>query len=351
MKTITRIATKIAGTALATAMLLGGATVFAAETADQGYSDSFSVKARRSHALVYFNYTGDNKTMTVSESGYYSIDFSAQNPGDYPKELFITNETTRESITSVSGPWNSYSIPGVYLEAGTEYGVSVYADDFMGFTILEDSGSREFTVTATLESKPEAEEAEIPSMPEIVIDEAPVLFDMYVDLSSEKQDEEVPAIPETAADKEDEEPAAVDTVIDVDIDVDADIEDILPSASILTPDQIRTLSVKNFVGHLYLEGLGRQASEEELNYWVESLSCCRITATEAAAQILTSAEFKGQDNNNEQLAAILNNVFNTKAAEDTLAQLNDGASVSSVIEQLADSDDWASKCAFYGVNV
>ena len=55
--------------------------------------------------------------------------------------------------------------------------------------------------------------------------------------------------------------------------------------------------------------------------------------------------------NNDQLAAILDEVFDTDVENDTATALNNGASVESVIEQLAGTDNWASKCAFYGVNV
>ena len=48
-----------------------------------------------------------------------------------------------------------------------------------------------------------------------------------------------------------------------------------------------------------------------------------ITATEATSQILTSSEMNEHDFDNEQIAAILDSVFGT--------------------------EDWASKCAFYGV--
>lgn len=364
MKALNKIATKVAGVALATIMATGGLTVFAAETADQGYSDSFSVRARRSHALVYFNYTGDNKTMTVSESGYYSIDFSAQNPGDYPKELFITNETTGESITSVSGPWNSYSIPGVYLEAGTEYGVSVYADDFMGFTILEDSGSREFTVTATREESADPVDIddvlifpvikpETVAMPEIVIDdeedETPVLFDMYVDCSDLDDGEAIPSMPEIVIDPEEEEPVRFTMSFNTDIE-NTELT-ATPVEISLSAEQIKALSVRNFVGHLYLEGLGRNISVEETDYWVDMMLNRNVSASEVATMILTSSELVDRNMTDEEYASILNDVFDSDSEEEILSNLTYGTSLQTVIEDLAGTDAWASKCAFYGVNV
>jgi hypothetical protein len=355
MKAINKIATKVAGVALATVMAVGGMTVFAAENGDQVYSDSFSVRARRSHALVYFNYTGENKTMTVSESGYYSIDFNSQDPGDYPRELFITNLTTGESVTSVCGPRDSYSIPGVYLEAGSQYDVSVYADDFMGFTILQDSGSREFTVSATLEERIDPVDIDdvvnfpllrpgIPSMPELVIDdveedETPVLFSLYVDCSDLDDDEVIPS--------------TSDIVTDTDIETTESVvtPTITPESIVLSAEQIKALSVRNFVGHLYLEGLGRNISVEETDYWVDMMLNRNVSASEVATMILTSSELTDRNMTDEEYASILNDVFDSDSEEEILSDLTYGTSLQTVIDDLAGTDAWASKCAFYGVNV
>ena len=349
MKSMNKIVTKIAA-ALTTVMLFGGMAVFAAVPGDRMYSDTLTVTAKRSHWLVCFNYTGDNKTMTVDESGYYTISFNAQKPGDYPKSLLITSDTGR-CVVDVSGEWNSYSLSGIYLEEGVNYNIYMYADDFVGFTFLQDKVSADFTVTATFEGTGEEEEQtpevpeapetpeipeapetpdepEVPAMPEIVINEAPIIYDLYVDLSDmpETPDEETSAEAGTPA-----APAITDEV---------EAEEDTPSVFTLTIEQIRMLSMKNFIGHLYLEGLGRNIKPEEMNYWMDKLNC-GVSATEIATQILTSAEFNNKNLDNEALASVLNDVFDS-TSDDTLAQLNSGASVESVIEQLAATDNWAS---------
>ena len=338
MKAMNKITTKIAGVALATVMMLGGMTVFAAQPENQSVSTTLTVYAERSHALVYFDYYAVHRSIYVPEDGRYNITFTAERAGDYPKEMFISSEYG-DTITSVCGPLDTYTLENIHLEAGVEYDISVYAEDFVGFTVFSDADSADFTVTATLveSDTPDIEdvvnfpeEPEIPSMPTIVIDapeDEPTAFDLYVDLSD------------------------IDNDVDNDTDTDLDTSNAAPIVVSLTPEQIRTLSVHNFVGHLYLEGLGRHATIAEMNYWADKLMCCSITASEAASQILTSAELNEHDFDNEQMAVILNDVFDTESVEDILAQLNDGASVQSVIEQLAGTDDWASKCAFYGVNV
>lgn len=137
------------------------------------------------------------------------------------------------------------------------------------------------------------------------------------------------------------------------VNVEAPVSEITETAPAVSAESIdaRLASIKNFVGHLYTDGLGRQATEAEKTYWADLILCCSITGTDATSQILTSAEFDEHDFDNEQIAAILNDVFDTESEEDILAQLNGGASIESVIEQLAGTDEWASKCAFFGVNV
>jgi hypothetical protein len=68
--------------------------------------------------------------------------------------------------------------------------------------------------------------------------------------------------------------------------------------------------------------------------------------------ILTSDEFEDKDLTDEEFASVVNDVFGIENADDSVVeQLSDGVSRASVIEQLAETSDWASKCAFYMVNV
>ena len=307
MKAMSKIATKIAGVALATVMAVGGMSVFAAETGDQVYSENLYVTAERESIWDSFDYIGSTTTMTVPEDGFYTISLSSDHDEDSYKSIRIYDSNGRIPLDS-SGYWESTSYSGIDLYAGVEYTIEAYAKDFMGWTFAYD-GIEVINVSLTLTEK--IEEEVIPEEPEEIIE----------------TEELAAGAPE------------------------ATVESIAPVVPSLTAEQMRALAVRNFVGHLYTDGLGRRATESEITEWADKLMCCSITATEAATQILTSSELNEHDFDNEQIASILDEVFDTNVESDTLAQLNGGASVQSVIEQLADSQNWASKCAFYGVNV
>lgn len=313
MKSMRGITTKIAGVALATVMAFGGMSVFAAETGDQVYSENLYVTATRESVWDDFDYIGRTTTMTVPEDGIYTITLSSDHDEDYYKSIRIYDSNGRIPLDS-SGYWESTSYSGIDLYAGVEYTIEAYAKDFMGWTFAYD-GIEVINVSLTLTEKIEEEVVpEIPEEPEEIIEV-----------------EEEPVAAATPA----EQPAVT----------------ALPVIPSLSAEQIRALAVRNFVGHLYIEGLGRRATEAEITEWADKLLCCSITATEAASQILTSSEMNDHNFDNDQLAVILDEVFNTNAASDTAAQLNNGASVASVIEQLAGTDNWTTKCAFYEVNV
>ena len=317
MKSMRGITTKIAGVALATVMAFGGMSVFAAETGDQVYSENIYVSAARDSVWDNFHYFSSRTTMTVPEDGIYTITLSSDHDEDYYKSIRIYDSNGRIPLDS-SGYWESTSYTGIDLYAGVEYSIEAYAKDYMGWTFAYD-GVAMINVTLTLTEKIEEEVVpEIPEEPEEIIEV-----------------EEEPVATATPA-----EQPAIEPVVTA-----------LPVIPSLSAEQIRALAVRNFVGHLYIEGLGRRATEAEITEWADKLLCCSITATEAASQILTSSEMNEHNFDNEQLAVILDEVFNTNAASDTAAQLNNGASVESVIEQLAGTDNWTTKCAFYEVNV
>ena len=317
MKSMRGITTKIAGVALATVMAFGGMSVFAAETGDQVYSENIYVSAARDSVWDNFHYFSSRTTMTVPEDGIYTITLSSDHDEDSYKSIRITDANGRTPLDS-SGYWESTSYTGIDLYAGVEYSIEAYAKDFMGWTFAYD-GIEVINVSLTLTEKIEDEVVpEIPEEPEEIIEV-----------------EEEPVAAATPA-----EQPAIEPVVTA-----------LPVIPSLSAEQIRALAVRNFVGHLYIEGLGRRATEAEITEWADKLLCCSITATEAASQILTSSEMNEHNFDNDQLAVILDEVFNTNAASDTAAQLNNGASVASVIEQLAGTDNWTTKCAFYEVNV
>ena len=324
---MSKIATKIAGVALATVMMVGGMTVFAAEPGDEVCNNTFRVTATRDSIFSYFTYQGDTKTFIAPETGSYNFRFTSEESGDYTREVFI-HDSQGNTLASNCGHWESTTIPGINLTAGEEYIINFYADDFMGWTFSY-SGDAYFIVSVTLDEKFEEEVVpEVIDEPEI-IDEPEVI--------------EEPEIIEES-----------DVIITPEIITEATqkpVETIAPAIPRLTVEQIRSMSIRNFVGHLYLEGLGRNISVEETNYWVDMMLNQDVSATEAATMILTSSEITDREMTDEEYASILNDVFDTDSEEEILSQFNYGASVQTVIEDLAGTDEWTSKCAFYGVNV
>ena len=313
MKAMSKIATKIAGVALATVMAVGGMSVFAAETGDQVYSENLYVTAERESIWDSFDYIGSTTTMTVPEDGFYTISLSSDHDEDSYKSIRIYDSNGRIPLDS-SGYWESTSYSGIDLYAGVEYTIEAYAKDFMGWTFAYD-GIEVINVSLTLTEKIEDE-----VVPE-VIDEPEII--------EEPEEVEISEVIAAA------EPAEI----------------AVPAIPRLTVEQIRAMSIRNFVGHLYLEGLGRNISVEETNYWVDMMLNQDVSATEAATMILTSSEITDREMTDEEYASILNDVFDTDSEEEILSQLNYGASVQTVIEDLAGTDEWTSKCAFYGVNV
>ena len=350
MKAIRKITTKIAGLALATVMLFGGASVFAAENYDVVYTNTLYATAERDNIFEEFTYRAGWATMTVPETGNYKIYVSSDHDNHSYKEF--TAFGNGNVVANESGNWRGTTFWNVHLEEGVEYTISAYASHFMRVTFAND-GIAKFYVEVTLLQKEETEIVpempgtpdfpempEVPEMPDVPEDtEEPEI----PDIPPMPQDPEIPTsgvVPENPDEPEEAAaPAAQPT------------SSARPAVRSLTAAELRTLAVRNFVGHLYIDGLGRRATESEITEWTDKLMVGSITATEAACQILTSSEMNEYDFDNEQIASILDSVFGTDSEDDTLAQLNNGASVASVIGQLSGTEDWASKCAFYGVNV
>ena len=385
MKEMRRITTKIAGVALATVMAFGGTAVFAADNGDQVYSRNFYAKAERNHILADWNYIPDTATFTVPEDGKYTICMSSDHDADSYKSVEISDSNGRIPVQN-SGYWESTSIQDIDLYEGVEYTIEASAKNFMGYTLACD-GIVVINVSLELTEKFEEEEEidgegvvpyfpEMPEVPRMPGDpDVPVIPEITTEPIAKPDAEVIPVVPGTpeavtAEDKDDpvtlttpEQKPAVQTSIQTEVQPSAEpaaqneaepvSEETIaaPVFSSLSAEQIRALSVKNFVGHLYIEGLGRYATDKEIGYWADKLMCGSITATQAASQILTSTEFNEHEFDNEKIASILDEVFGTNVKADTLDKLNNGDSLASVIEQLAGSEDWASKCAFYKVNV
>ncbi|MBQ7274384.1 MAG: DUF4214 domain-containing protein [Clostridiales bacterium] len=124
-----------------------------------------------------------------------------------------------------------------------------------------------------------------------------------------------------------------------------------------TEEQLRAMSTNNFVGTLYTRILGRFSDSEGRAEFTEDLLNQGYTATQIATIMFTSEEF---GNLNMDDATFISTAFYTfcdrdataEEAADLMAGLAAGTTTrAQIVEQLAASDEWASFCAFYGVNV
>ena len=123
-----------------------------------------------------------------------------------------------------------------------------------------------------------------------------------------------------------------------------------------TEEQLRQMSVNNFVENLYLTILNRQFDAAGRDSWLNCLMQQGGTATEVVIGFLKSPEYTSYNVSNEEFVATCYRVFCNRAATAAetaswVAQLEGGTSRDTVISQFAQSPEWANICAFFKVNV
>lgn len=129
-----------------------------------------------------------------------------------------------------------------------------------------------------------------------------------------------------------------------------------PEVPFYTEEQLRAMSVQNFVEGLYLTILNRQYDAAGRDSWMNSIMQQNGTATSVVIGFLESPEFTSKNLSNEEFVATCYRVFCNRAATAAetaqwVAQLEGGATRDSVIRQFAQSPEWANICAFFRVNV
>lgn len=129
-----------------------------------------------------------------------------------------------------------------------------------------------------------------------------------------------------------------------------------PEVPFYTEEQLRAMSVQNFVEGMYLTVLNRQFDAQGRDSWVSLILEQGGTATAVSIGFLESPEFTSKNLSNEEFVATCYRVFCNRAATAAetaqwVAQLEGGATRDSVIRQFAQSPEWASICAFFKVNV
>lgn len=328
---------KAAGVALSAVLMLGASgQVFASEVGDTEFNSSFTIEAHRQSRYSTWAYTPNQQTFTPSDSGCYFVRTDSQDA--YSKTVTII-DSNGNVITSgtTDGTTGAFA---VVLEAGVEYQICASANEFVRNSQAHD-GSTQYTVSMVYGyqgcpspvydyTAPEGLlDDHCPTLPadEFTLGE-PLFFGCDIGTAPE-----------------------IDAVIDEDVVVETVLPEI-PALPALSAEDIKTMSVRNFVGHMYLECLGRTATDEEMANYIDMLQNRGVTASTIAASMLTSKEFEDKNVSNEEFVAILINVFGDGISSDVaLAALESGNSRSAVIHQFEGTQQWASRCAFYQVNV
>lgn len=328
---------KAAGVALSAVFMLGASgQVFASEVGDTEFNSSFTIEAHRQSRYSTWAYTPDQQTFTPSDSGCYFVRTDSQDA--YSKTVTII-DSNGNVITSgtTDGTTGSFA---VVLEAGVEYQICASANEFVRNSQAHD-GSTQYTVSMVYGYQGCPSPVYDYTAPEGLLDDhCPTLpADEFILGEPLFLGCDIGTAPE------------IDAVIDEDVVVETVLPDI-PALPALSAEDIKTMSVRNFVGHMYLECLGRTATDEEMANYIDMLQNRGVTASTIAASMLTSKEFEDKNVSNEEFVAILTNVFGDGISSDVaLAALESGNSRSAVIHQFAGTQQWASRCAFYKVNV
>lgn len=133
-------------------------------------------------------------------------------------------------------------------------------------------------------------------------------------------------------------------------------EDEGPAPVILTEEQIRAMSVENFVDNMYIAIVGRTYDETGKAHWTQYLLDSG-SATAVVRGFFGSQEFLGFELTDEEYVTVLYRVFcnSTPDAEGlanwTNALASENVTRDQLIDQFATEPAWASICAYYCVNV
>lgn len=124
----------------------------------------------------------------------------------------------------------------------------------------------------------------------------------------------------------------------------------------LTPEQLRLLSVQNFVENLYISVLGREYDITGRDSWVDLIINHNGTGSQVVRGFINSPEFIGRNQSDEEFVITLYKVFfnRTPAASEVAnwtSALANGASRNQVISGFTGSAEWAQVCTYYGISV
>ena len=312
--------TKIMATALAATLLLGGATVFADETemtdavpGSQVFSDNILIpRGRKPEGRMH---TASCELFTVPVSGEYYFTTSGNHINEFGTRSISTSFTINGCDSNNSRGGSNLAI---HLEAGQVYSIIVRGDA-RGGSIFSITGS---LLMADGYYQEEIGPDSIYYIPEEIIPEEVTPEEEISDAATPEEDVPEAAMPEIV------------TVADEASDA-------------------RLLSVRNFIGTLYNNVLGRQIEADGSDMWVDKIMGQAFTGTEVVEQMFASSEFASRDLSDEEFIDTLFAVFGTDTydADEIMLAIADGKARIEIVSSFTQSEQWASYCAFYGVNV
>jgi len=149
-----------------------------------------------------------------------------------------------------------------------------------------------------------------------------------------------------------EMPDADEGITDI---TDTSVAPVAASTSTTAPaparESSRMLTIRHFVESLYVDALGRNGTIEERNQWVGMILGQNVTGDMAVETFLTSNEFVNRNLDDEEFIEVINKIFfggemSAEAQADVLDDLNNGTSREDIVDQMIDTEAWASVCAF-----
>lgn len=122
-----------------------------------------------------------------------------------------------------------------------------------------------------------------------------------------------------------------------------------------TPEEIREMSINNFVENLYLVALNRTYDTTGRTYWIDKLMNKGYSGSQIVLGFLNSPEFLSKNLSNEEYVTVLYRIYLDRAPDAAgfdswVAMLENGTSRNDVANGFAGSTEWAAFCARYAVN-
>lgn len=298
---------KVIGVALAATLLIGGTTVFAAETIGSGESRTVEIDGYT---------TKVNYTFRPETDGDYM--FVTSDISDDALEPAIRIHRSGKLIGEAEGDSSGCSLTLYGLEAGKSYQIQAIG------TGIHMGTDASYTLTITNVTPEQAPDQGMPD------------YDI-IPGNAEVSD----IVESTAASVTSAAPAATEAATS--------------TASLVAPADPNA-SVKNFVERLYINVLGREYDIEGRDYWVDMLLGRGYSGSKVANGFFSSSEFASLNLDDEEYITTLYEVFFGRTPDQAgldhwVTCLANGMTRSEVLSGFTSSAEWNRTCAFYGINV